>query len=114
VVQSCSPRDFGVKWGAGRINIGSAHEPRDLTRNPDALAGEAQREDVSIQVLLQRLMDEHEESMKSANGATSRRPISEVIREIRADMPEDVRSKLPRDGASQADHYVYRLPKRDL
>ncbi len=45
--------------------------------------------------------------------ATARRPISEVIREIWSDMPEDVRAKLPRDGASQVDHYVYGLPKRD-
>jgi hypothetical protein len=43
----------------------------------------------------------------------SRRPISEVIREIWSDMPDDVRAKLPRDGASQVDHYVYGLPKRD-
>jgi hypothetical protein len=49
-----------------------------------------------------------------ADATRARRPISEVIREIWADMPEDVRAKLPRDGASQVDHYVYGLPKRDL
>ena len=43
-----------------------------------------------------------------------RQPLSEVMREIWGDMPEDVRAKLPRDGASQVDHYVYGLPKRDL
>ena len=78
------------------------------------LAGEAPREGVSIDVLLERLMDEHEENMRRGNGAPSRRPISEVIGEIWADMPPDVRAKLPRDGASQVDHYVYGLPKRDL
>ena len=41
-------------------------------------------------------------------------PLSEVMREIWGDMREDVRAKLPRDGASQVDHYVYGLPKRDL
>lgn len=44
--------------------------------------------------------------------AAPRQPISEVIREIWSDMPEDVLAKLPRDGASQVDHYVYGLPKR--
>ena len=39
--------------------------------------------------------------------------ISEAIREIWADMPAEVRAKLPRDGASQVDHYVYGLPKRE-
>jgi hypothetical protein len=49
-----------------------------------------------------------------AGSTGTRRPISEVIREIWRDMPEDVRAKLPRDGASEVDHYVYGLPKRDL
>ncbi|HWF07337.1 MAG TPA: hypothetical protein VG297_02680 [Bryobacteraceae bacterium] len=40
-------------------------------------------------------------------------PISGMMREIWADMPEAVRAKLPRDGASQVDHYIYGLPKRD-
>lgn len=42
-----------------------------------------------------------------------RQPISQAIREIWSDMPVDVQAKLPRDGASQIDHYVYGLPKRD-
>ncbi len=42
-----------------------------------------------------------------------RQPISQSIREIWSDMPDEVRSKLPRDGASEIDHYVYGLPKRE-
>ena len=38
-------------------------------------------------------------------------PFSEVIQDIWGDMPEDARAELPRDGASQIDHYVYGLPK---
>jgi len=41
------------------------------------------------------------------------RPISEVVREIWADMPHEVRAKLPADGASQVDHYAHGLPKRE-
>ncbi len=43
-----------------------------------------------------------------------RPPILAAIREIWRDMPEAVRAKLPDDGASQLDHYVYGLPKREL
>ena len=42
-----------------------------------------------------------------------RQPISQAIREIWSDMPVEVRTKLPRDGASEIDHYIYGLPKRD-
>jgi hypothetical protein len=48
-----------------------------------------------------------------ASSAEPRRPLSEIIGKIWAGMPDDVRAKLPRDGASQVDHYVYGLPKRD-
>ena len=44
----------------------------------------------------------------------TKQPISEIFKEIWGDMPADARAKLPRDGASQVDHYVYGLPKRDL
>ncbi|HSR67927.1 MAG TPA: hypothetical protein VLU25_08285 [Acidobacteriota bacterium] len=46
-------------------------------------------------------------------GIDNDRPVSEMIRDLWADMPDDVRAKLPSDGASQVDHYVYGLPKRD-
>lgn len=45
--------------------------------------------------------------------APPRRHISEVIREIWSDLPDDARALLPSDGASQVDHYVYGVPKRD-
>jgi Arc/MetJ-type ribon-helix-helix transcriptional regulator len=39
--------------------------------------------------------------------------ISAMFREIWSDMPDDVRAKLPADGADQIDHYVYGVPKRE-
>ena len=45
--------------------------------------------------------------------ALDARPISIVIAEIMKDVPAEEMAKLPRDGASQVDHYVYGLPKRD-
>jgi hypothetical protein len=45
--------------------------------------------------------------------ATSRRPLAVRIREIWADIPDEVRAKLPPDGASQHDRYIYGVPKRE-
>ena len=41
-----------------------------------------------------------------------RRHISEVIAENMRDMPPEVLAALPTDGASEHDHYIYGLPKR--
>lgn len=45
---------------------------------------------------------------------TAKKPLASRIREIWADMPEEVRTKLPADGASQHDHYIYGVPKKTL
>ena len=42
------------------------------------------------------------------------RPIWEVITEIMQDVPDEVFDRLPRDGASQHDHYIYGWPKKDV
>jgi hypothetical protein len=44
--------------------------------------------------------------------AAARKPLAVRIREIWADIPDEVRAKLPTDGASQHDHYIYGVPKR--
>ena len=41
------------------------------------------------------------------------RPIWEAIEEIWRDLPTEELAKLPKDGASQHDHYIYGLPKKD-
>ena len=49
----------------------------------------------------------------SANeGNLDMRPISEVIAEIMKDVSPEELALLPKDGASQVDHYVYGSPKR--
>jgi len=42
----------------------------------------------------------------------AQKPLSARIREMWADMPAEVRAKLPADGANQHDHYIYGVPKR--
>lgn len=44
--------------------------------------------------------------------AVARKPLSARIRDIWTDMPDEVRARLPDDGASQHDHYIYGVPKR--
>ena len=51
--------------------------------------------------------------MEHALAAPAGIPLSARIRRIWADMPEEVRAKLPDDGAAQHDHYIYGVPKRD-
>jgi antitoxin component of MazEF toxin-antitoxin module len=41
-----------------------------------------------------------------------RRPIWEEIADLIADVPPEELVKLPTDGASQHDHYIYGTPKR--
>jgi hypothetical protein len=48
----------------------------------------------------------------AATGAT--KPLAARIRDLWTDIPSDVRAKLPADGASPHDHYIYGIPKRAL
>jgi hypothetical protein len=44
--------------------------------------------------------------------AAAKKPLAVRIREIWADIPDEVRAKLSVDGASRHDHYIYGVPKR--
>jgi hypothetical protein len=72
-----------------------------------ALAAKARAQGVSTQQYAQEILRRELEY-------PAKRPLSERIRGLWSDMPCDVRAKLPPDGASQVDHYVYGLPKRNL
>jgi len=78
----------------------------ELQENQEAaLKAKAQALGVSAEQYAQQVMDR-------ALGEGSPQPLSEMFREIWSGMPDDVRAKLPRDGAVQIDHYVYGVPKR--
>ena len=72
-----------------------------------ALAAKARTQGVSAEQYA-RIVLEHD-----LKNGPPRRAISQAIREIWSDMPVEVQAKLPSDGASQVDHYVYGLPKSD-
>ena len=70
-----------------------------------ALKAKAEALGVSAEQYAQQVLDR-------ALSEVNAQPISEMFREIWGDMPDEVRAKLPSDGASQIDHYVSGVPKR--
>ena len=53
-----------------------------------------------------------EEASKNKSLASPDKPIWEIADEIIAGIPKEVLDKLPTDGATQHDHYLYGSPKR--
>lgn len=41
-------------------------------------------------------------------------PVWEAVTDIMRDVPDEVFDRLPKDAASEVDHYIYGLPKRNL
>ena len=70
------------------------------------LNAKASAEGLSAEQCAQQLL------MQALGSPAARTPLSARIREIWAGMPDEVRAKLPADGASQHDHYIYGVPKR--
>jgi hypothetical protein len=69
------------------------------------LKARAEARGVSLNVYLQEVVERE--------AKTSRRPhIADVIRERMSKVPAEILASLPKDGASQHDHYIYGLPKR--
>ena len=66
-----------------------------------AYQAQAQARGLSVEQWLTQLVDQAALVAPSA-----------MFGEIWADMPDEVRAKLPSDGADQHDHYIYGTPKR--
>ena len=80
-----------------------------------ALKAKAAAHGLSVEDWLQRMAAQQaqEVSALSQSSEAARRPIWEVIRDNMKDVPPEEMAALPKDGASQIDHYVYGLPKRN-
>jgi hypothetical protein len=76
-----------------------------------ALKAKAQAQGVSAEQYAQHVLDRDLEESIPAEPRDDR-PIWEVIAEVMKDVPDGVFDRLPKDGASQVDHYIYGLPKR--
>jgi Arc/MetJ-type ribon-helix-helix transcriptional regulator len=57
---------------------------------------------------------EQEQPQASSPDATAHKPIWEVADELRKSIPQEEWDRLPADGASQHDHYIYGTPKRPV
>ena len=51
--------------------------------------------------------------LQPQEAADAHRPISQIIAGIMKDSPAEELAKLPKDGASEHDHYIYGWPKRN-
>ena len=72
-----------------------------------ALAAKARTQGLSAEQYARQVL---EHDLESGPGA---RPIWEVIAENMKQVPAEDMAILPKDGASQIDHYIYGVPKRE-
>jgi hypothetical protein len=77
------------------------------------LKAKARARGISAEQYAQHVLNRDLEETMSAEPRDDR-PIWEVIAEIMKDVPAEDLAALPKDGASQIDHYIYGLPKRDM
>jgi hypothetical protein len=85
--------------------------PADAER---ALEAKARAQGVPVESYVRQLIEREVQGSGAAPDQESgNRPVAETIREIWSNVPDRVRAKLPEDGASQIDHYVYGTPKKD-
>lgn len=81
-----------------------------------ALAARSAAEGLSLQQWLKNLAEEVPADVPGAihpPAHSPKRPIWDVIADRAHALPAEVIEHLPKDGASQHDHYVYGLPKRE-
>jgi hypothetical protein len=78
------------------------------------LQAQAAREGLTLDEWLQRLAEQYAQSrVPSSAQPSGRPPIWERIAERMKAVPPDVFERLPHDGASEHDHYLYGSPKRN-
>ncbi len=78
-----------------------------------ALEAQAAEEGLSVDVWLQRLAEKYAQTRLSQTQETANRPAWQIVLDHFKDVPDEVWEKLPTDGASEHDHYLYGSPKRN-
>jgi len=72
-----------------------------------ALKAKAEAEGLSLQEWIQQLAE------RAQPFTQPHRHIADVICESMKDVPPEIMATMPKDGASQHDHYIYGWPKRE-
>jgi len=83
---------------------------------PEVQAGllaQAQNSGTTVEAIAEQVLARHVQEIRRESVNGEHRPIWEVISDITKNVPDEVFDRLPRDAASQVDHYIYGLPKRD-
>ena len=92
-----------------------------LELTPEVQAGllaQAQASGMSLEEFAEKVLREKSREAirdlqkNSAASQVDERPIWEVITDVMKDVPDEVFDRLPKDGASEHDHYIYGTPKR--
>jgi len=78
-----------------------------------ALAAQAAEEGLSVDAWLQKLAEQYANARLPSAEQSTERPVWDIIAERMHSLPADVFERLPRDGASEHDHYLYGSPKRN-
>jgi hypothetical protein len=78
-----------------------------------ALEAQAAKEGLSVETWLQRLAEQYAQSRLPEAQHANNRPVWQIVAEAMQDVPDEVLQRLPGDGASEHDHYLYGWPKRD-
>jgi hypothetical protein len=72
-----------------------------------ALKAKAAAEGLSLEAWLQKLAEQERPAIRP------HRHIADVILENMQDVPPEIMARMPKDGASQHDHYIYGWPKKE-
>jgi hypothetical protein len=104
-------RDQGIMTsGAVQMTISLPLQPQEEAR----LIAVAQAKGVSTDVLVREALDKIlADAPDQPEPKLESRPIWEVIADNMKGVPPEDLALLPKDGASQIDHYLYGHPKRD-
>jgi hypothetical protein len=76
------------------------------------LNAKAQAQGLTAEQYARLVLEENLNAHDGGEPKTDGRHISEIMAEIMADVPPEEFAKLPKDGASEHDHYLYGHPKR--
>ena len=78
-----------------------------------ALQARAAQEGLSINAWLQRVAEQYAQGHEAPSRQVTERPAWEIVAERMGTVPLSVFEKLPTDGASEHDHYLYGSSKRN-
>lgn len=89
-----------------------------LDLQPEVQAGllaQARESGLSLEAFVELVLKEKSREVRNAAMSLTRdeRPIWEVITDMMKDVPDEIFDRLPKDGASEHDHYIYGTPKRN-